>query len=53
MLDILHGTIPIIYFRLLVERVFNTCLVPYNMPEEDRMRQLLLLYCTLDEHALK
>ncbi|XP_052089620.1 sister chromatid cohesion protein PDS5 homolog B-like isoform X2 [Mytilus californianus] len=39
--------------RLLVERVFNTCLVPYNMPEEDRMRQFLLLYCTLDEHAIK
>jgi len=50
--DILHWNIPF-YFRLLVERVFNTCLVPYNMPEEDRMRQLLLLYCTLDEHALK
>ncbi|KAJ8298337.1 hypothetical protein KUTeg_024868 [Tegillarca granosa] len=39
--------------RLLVERVFNTCLVPYNSPVEERMRRLLLLYSTLDDNAVK
>ncbi|XP_069130479.1 sister chromatid cohesion protein PDS5 homolog A-like [Argopecten irradians] len=39
--------------RLLVERVFNTCLVPYNSPVDEKMRRLLLMYCTLDDHAVK
>ena len=39
--------------RLLVERVFNTCLVQYNAPVEERMRRLYLLYATLDDHAVK
>lgn len=39
--------------RLLVERILNIHLVPYQLPEEERMKKLLELYCTLDENALK
>ncbi|KAK3099941.1 hypothetical protein FSP39_012194 [Pinctada imbricata] len=39
--------------RLLVERVFNTCLVQYNAPVAERMMRLYLLYSTLDDHAVK
>uniref|UniRef100_A0A0L8I015 Sister chromatid cohesion protein PDS5 homolog B n=1 Tax=Octopus bimaculoides TaxID=37653 RepID=A0A0L8I015_OCTBM len=39
--------------RLLVERIFNTCLVPYTLPTSERMKRLHNLYTSLDEHALK
>lgn len=39
--------------RLLVERIFNTCLVPYILPTSERMKRLHNLYASLDEHALK
>ena len=39
--------------RLLVERILNVHLVPYNLPVSERMRKLLKLYCTLDEHSVK
>ncbi|XP_064607690.1 sister chromatid cohesion protein PDS5 homolog B-like [Liolophura sinensis] len=39
--------------RLLVERVFNTCIVPYTLPSEERMRKLYLLYASLDDYAVK
>jgi len=39
--------------RLLVERLLNTCLVPYQLPAEVRMKKLYLLYATIDENATK
>ncbi len=39
--------------RLLVERLINTCLVPFNLESQDRMKKLLLLYCTIDDNASK
>ncbi|XP_062616219.1 sister chromatid cohesion protein PDS5 homolog B-like [Saccostrea cucullata] len=39
--------------RLLVERVFNTCLVPYNAEVSERMKRLYLLYATIDDHAVR
>ncbi|KAL5012757.1 hypothetical protein ScPMuIL_011308 [Solemya velum] len=39
--------------RLLVERIFNICLVPYTLPAEERMKRLYLLYCRLDENAIR
>ena len=42
-----------LYFRLLVERLLNTCLVPYHLPPEERMKKLYHLYGTIDENAGK
>lgn len=39
--------------RLLVERLFNICLVPYQLPVSERMKRLFQLYATLDEPATK
>ena len=39
--------------RLLVERIVNTCLVPFTLPPEERMRKLYYLFATLDENATK
>lgn len=39
--------------RLLVERLLNTCLVPYQLPAAERMRKLYHLLGTVDEHATK
>lgn len=39
------------YNRILVERLLNGCLVPFQLPSEDRMIKLLYLYGTIDEHA--
>lgn len=39
--------------RLLVERLLNTCLVPYQLPAGERMRKLYHLLGTVDEHATK
>ncbi|MCL4115786.1 UNVERIFIED_CONTAM: hypothetical protein GTU68_048938, partial [Idotea baltica] len=51
---ILHGYyMTSIDDRLLVERLLNTCLVPYQLPPEDRMRKLYQLFATIDENAGK
>ncbi|XP_060530808.1 sister chromatid cohesion protein PDS5 homolog B isoform X1 [Cylas formicarius] len=39
--------------RLLVERLLNTCLVPYQLPAQERMKKLYHLLGTVDEHATK
>ncbi len=39
--------------RILVERLLNTCLVPFQLDAEERMMKLLYLYGTIDEHASK
>ncbi|KAH1008037.1 sister chromatid cohesion protein PDS5 homolog B-B [Dendroctonus ponderosae] len=39
--------------KLLVERLLNTCLVPYQLPPAERMRKLYHLLGTVDEHATK
>lgn len=39
--------------RLLVERLLNTCLVPYQLPPQERMRKLYQLFATIDENAGK
>ncbi|GAB6027135.1 hypothetical protein CHUAL_013897 [Chamberlinius hualienensis] len=39
--------------RLLVERILHTCLVPYQLPHEDRMKKLYHLYATIDDYAVK
>lgn len=39
--------------RLLVERLLNTCLVPYQLPAAERMKKLYHLLGTVDEHATK
>ena len=39
--------------RLLVERLLNTCLVPYQLSPEIRMKKLYYLYATIDENATK
>ncbi|KAK6173333.1 hypothetical protein SNE40_016804 [Patella caerulea] len=39
--------------RLLVERIFNIYLVPYQILVQERMQRLLQLYCQLDENAVK
>ena len=44
---------PNIEDRLLVERLLNTRLVPFNMDTEDRMKKLFLLFATIDENASK
>ncbi|XP_034943210.1 sister chromatid cohesion protein PDS5 homolog B isoform X1 [Chelonus insularis] len=39
--------------RLLVERLLNTCLVPYQLPPDERMKKLYHLLGTIDDHASK
>ncbi|XP_019881586.2 sister chromatid cohesion protein PDS5 homolog B isoform X1 [Aethina tumida] len=39
--------------RLLVERLLNTCLVPYQLPPAERMKKLYHLLGTVDEHATR
>lgn len=39
--------------RLLVERILHTCLVPYQLPPEERMKKMYQLYATVDDHAVK
>ncbi|KAK7793042.1 hypothetical protein R5R35_004471 [Gryllus longicercus] len=39
--------------RLLVERLLNTCLVPFQLPAEERMKKLYHLLGTIDDHATK
>lgn len=39
--------------RLLVERLLNTCLVPYQLPPAERMKKLYHLLGTVDEHSTK
>lgn len=39
--------------RLLVERLLNTCLVPFTLPPEERMKKLYHLLGTIDDHATK
>lgn len=39
--------------RLLVERILHTCLVPYQLPVEERMLQLYQLVAAVDEHAVR
>nr|CAD7404383.1 unnamed protein product [Timema cristinae] len=39
--------------RLLVERLLNTCLVPFTLPAEERMKKLYHLLGTIDDNATK
>ncbi|XP_067006125.2 sister chromatid cohesion protein PDS5 homolog B-A [Anabrus simplex] len=39
--------------RLLVERLLNTCLVPFQLNAEERMKKLYHLLGTIDDHATK
>ena len=39
--------------RLLVERILHTCLIPYNLPLEQRMKTLYTFYATIDAHAAR
>jgi len=39
--------------RILVERLLNTCLVPFQLEPYDRMMKLLYLYGTIDSNASK
>lgn len=41
------------FLRLLVERLLNTCLVPFQLPAEERMKKLYHLLGTIDENATK
>lgn len=40
-------------FRILVERILNTSLVPFSLDTVGRMKRLYTLYANLDEHAVK
>lgn len=37
--------------RLLVERLLNTCLVPYQLPAGERMKKLYHLLGTIDDRS--
>ena len=51
---ILHGYyITSLEDRLLVEQLFDTCLVPFQLSADVRMKKLYLLYATIDENATK
>ena len=39
--------------RLLVERLLNTSLVPFNLEPAERMKKLFLLFGTIDDNASK
>lgn len=37
----------------MVEKLLNTCLVPFTLPTEERMKKLYYLLGTVDENATK
>ena len=39
--------------RVLVERILNMSLVPFNLDPSERMRRLLRFYATIDENAVR
>ena len=39
--------------RLLVERLLNMYLVPFNLESSERMKKLFVLFATVDENAGK
>lgn len=39
--------------RLLIERLLNSCLVPYGMETSDRMKKLLIFFTAIDDNSLK
>ena len=39
--------------RLLVERLLNMYLVPFNLESGERMKKLFMLFATVDENAGK
>ena len=39
--------------RLLVERLLNMYLVPFNLESSERMKKLFMLFATVDEPAGK
>ncbi len=39
--------------RLLIERLLNSCLVPYGMETADRMKKLLIFFSAIDDNSLK
>jgi len=43
----------VIVFRILVERILNSSLVPFSLDAVERMKRLYTLYANLDEHAIK
>ena len=51
---ILHGYyMASIEDRLLVERLLNMCLVPFNLDSAERMKKLFMLFSSIDENACK
>jgi len=49
----LYSVAVVFLFRILVERILNTSLVPFSLDAVDRMKRLYTLYANLDEHAVK
>ncbi|ODN02505.1 Sister chromatid cohesion protein PDS5 B-B [Orchesella cincta] len=39
--------------KILIEKLLNTCLVPYHLEGRDRMVKLFWLYATIDENSSK
>ncbi|XP_059483617.1 sister chromatid cohesion protein PDS5 homolog A-A isoform X4 [Neocloeon triangulifer] len=39
--------------KLMVEKLLNTCLVPFTLPTDERMKKLYYLLGTVDENATK
>lgn len=39
--------------KLLVERIVHTCLIPCNLPLEERVKVLYTFYVTIDAHAAR
>jgi len=39
--------------RLLVERILHTCLIPFSLPLNQRMKTLYTFYCSIDAHAAR
>ncbi len=38
---------------MLVERLLNTCLVPFDLASAERMKKLFLMFATVDDNASK
>ena len=39
--------------RILVERILNMSVVPFSLEPQQRMKRLLDVYTSVDEHAVK
>lgn len=48
-----HLTFPLLNPRIIVERLFKSCIVPYNFDTKERVKSLFTCYQLADDASIK